>query len=376
MYHSAIEAARPVVSKHSTFLSLRSQLAMLLWSNQLLEDRQMAFQLWQANLEEPIPKGTDDDWEIQWAKSQALSKLTRSLTEAMRSDNTRDEHSFATNELIDKLVEVATAHVDDYFYSRQLTEVARLLHVLGDEDRARNMVRDRLINGFKKIEDNLTTFKYGYWLREVAGVLQAFDDDTNALAAWSLALPNKNDAKDDIPGDKTVTGADHVGTRSVEEQQAHGGAEVTDGSTETPSAQSKLASTAKEVSLVGPLTNYCDGRCDTEWSYADNMWVCKDCADVQFDPKCYEKLKNGTLERRVCSPLHYHFFIPPFQKERWLTTPEDQMWVGGNRVAKKEWVEKIKTEWKIDEKTLLVVKAIESSKMAGDLLKRRQTVPM
>jgi hypothetical protein len=341
-----------------------------------MEDRQMALQLWQANLEESSPEGIDDDLEIQWAKSQAVSKLTRVLTENLRSESVRGEQSLATVQLIDKLVEVSMANEEDYMFDERVTQVARLLHVMGDEDRGRNMVRQRLLSGFKNTEDNPTTFKYGNWLAEVAGVLQAFDDETNAIAAWSLAVPDMDDVKDETPDDKSTIEADYDDTGSQDEQQVHGGAEPDVNDIGISSGHKETEPCLKEVLLVGPLANFCDGRCNTKWSYADNMWICKDCADVQFDPVCYDKLKNGTLQRKVCSPLHHHFYIPPFQKERWLTTPEDQMWVNESLMSKKSWVEKIKVEWKIDEKTLLAVKAIESSKVAGDLLKRRQTVPI
>jgi hypothetical protein len=334
----------------------------------------MALKLWQANFEEPEPEGIDKGWEFQWAKSQAVSKLTRVIMETIRSESSRGEQSLAMMPLIDKLVKVAIANREHFMFDRRVTEVARLLYVVGDEDRGRDMVRQRLLNGFKNTEDNPTAFKYGYWLQEVAGILQAFDDETNAIAAWSLVLPDTDDAKDENSDVQPTTEADRDATRS--QQQVYGGAEPDVHNKETSPGHKEMKPSTKEVSLAGPLMNYCDGRCNTKWSYADNMWVCKDCIDVQFDPVCYDKLKKGTLKRRVCSPLHHHIYIPPFQKERWLATPEDQMWVDGSLMQKKDWVEKIKVEWQIDKKTLLAVKTIESSKAAGDLLRRRQTLPI
>jgi hypothetical protein len=341
-----------------------------------MEDRKMALKLWQANFEKPEPEGIDKDWEFQWAKSQAVSKLTHVLMETIRSESSRGEQSLAMMQLIDKLVEVAMANGEHFMFDTRAMEVARLLHVVGDEDRGKNMVRQKLLNGFKNTEDNPTAFKYGYWLQEVAGILQAFDDETNAIAAWSLALPDTDDVKDESSDVQPTTEADRDATGSQDEQQVHSGAEPDVHDKETSSGHKEMESSPQEVLLAGPLTNYCDGRCNTKWSYADNMWVCKDCADVQFDPVCYDKLKNGILKRRVCSPLHHHFYIPPFQKERWLATPEDQMWVDGSLMQKKDWVEKIKVEWQIDKKTLLAVKTIESSKAVGDLLRRRQTLPI
>jgi hypothetical protein len=148
-----------------------------------MEDRQMALKLWQANLEEPEPEGMDKDWDFQWAKSQAVSKLTRVLMETIRSESSRGEQSLAMMQLVDKLVEVSMANGEHFMFDTRVTEVAQLLRVVGDREGAKNMVRQKLLNGFKNTEDNPTTFKYGYWLREIAGVFQAFDDDTNAIAA-------------------------------------------------------------------------------------------------------------------------------------------------------------------------------------------------
>lgn len=349
---------------------------MLLWSNQQIEDRKMALELWQANLEESNPGRIDDDWETQWAKSQAVSKLTNVLMETVQSDRLTGEVSFATTPLIDKLVEVSMANKEDYMFDRRITEVARLLHVMGDEERAKNMVCQKLLNGFKNTEDNLTTFKYGYWMREVAGVLQAFDDETNAVAAWCLAVPEKKDATNGNSGGQPTTQADHDDTSPQDAQQVRSGAERDSTDNGTSLDHQEMTSRPKEVQLEGPLSNFCDGLCGKRWSYADDMWICKDCADIQFHPACYDKLKNGSLERKVCSPLHHHFYIPPFQKERWLATPADQMWVDGSLMPKKDWVEKIRVDWNIDEKTILAVKTIESSRVAGDFLRRRQTLPV
>lgn len=346
----------------------------MLWSTQLIEDRQIAFQLWEANLEEPIPQGMDNDEEIRcaksearWAASKAFSNLTGLLMEATRSKSI-DVQGLATTQLLDKLVKASAADRGDFAFDSHITELARLLHVMGDEDRARNMVRQRLINGFETIEDCPTVFKYGYWLREVASVLQTFDDEINAIAAWALALPDK-----DIYDSSLVAETDPV-LATGDEQQAQGGAKYDADDLQTSSDGTETELSDKKPELVGPLANYCDGHCGKEWSYADNMWICKDCADVQFDPLCYEKLKNGTLKEKVCSPLHYHFYVPPFDRDRWLATPEDQMWVDGSLKPKKDWAEKIREEWKIDEQTLLAVKTIESSKVAGNLLKRRESI--
>jgi hypothetical protein len=55
--------------------------------------------------------------------------------------------------------------------------------------------------------------------------------------------------------------------------------------------------TRSSKDLEGPVGYNCDGRCGTSWSYADDIYVCRECKDVQFDKGCFDSLKAGTLER-------------------------------------------------------------------------------
>jgi hypothetical protein len=44
----------------------------------------------------------------------------------------------------------------------------------------------------------------------------------------------------------------------------------------------------------------CGGRCGRMRDRASKIYCCRDCIQLLFEPECYEKLKNGTLERRIC----------------------------------------------------------------------------
>lgn len=68
--------------------------------------------------------------------------------------------------------------------------------------------------------------------------------------------------------------------------------------------------------LVNPGTEYgffeCDGKCDCGRLNQQHMdlYACKDCIDVQFEQSCFEKLKSGTLDVRVCGKTHRFLKLP------------------------------------------------------------------
>jgi hypothetical protein len=68
----------------------------------------------------------------------------------------------------------------------------------------------------------------------------------------------------------------------------------------------------------GNLTLSCDGECDVKWSYADDLYSCKSCPDVQFCKDCRDKLKAGKLQLFICSPDHDWLHIPKWDDEEYV----------------------------------------------------------
>lgn len=120
-------------------------------------------------------------------------------------------------------------------------------------------------------------------------------------------------------------------------------------------------------SLYGPSERYendeheleysCDGRCNKPWTFADSVWFCKVCDDVQFDDECLEKLRKGNLKRDVCSPDHEWLRVPSWVDEYEATGKgrvrvggelQEGKRVGGQIVAVEEWLDTVRDKWGIE----------------------------
>lgn len=65
--------------------------------------------------------------------------------------------------------------------------------------------------------------------------------------------------------------------------------------------------------LVNPSTESgweCNGRCGRFDRKHMDLYACKDCIDVQFEQSCFEKLRSGTLDVRVCGNTHRFVKLP------------------------------------------------------------------
>ncbi|KAB2568814.1 hypothetical protein DBV05_g12510 [Lasiodiplodia theobromae] len=160
----------------------------------------------------------------------------------------------------------------------------RAVYLMGGSDRVKNWcVREHIQKSMVLLSDD-TIFNdwEGYWL-----LCQAFiplKDDANALAAWSLIVDD-----------------------------------------------------------YFYMNRGCAGGCGCTWSgWADNdMYVCRDCADVQFDEPCWLRLKDGKLEEHVCGKDHEFIVLP-----RWEAAAAAER--VGNQTVNVGGVEKNIDEWKQD----------------------------
>ena len=118
---------------------------------------------------------------------------------------------------------------------------------------------------------------------------------------------------------------------------------------QSSSSQQEAASTpAVPRRKEGKLGQVCDGYCGHTWSFADDFYACKDCIDVQFDSGCLEKLRNGTLESKICGKDHEFLYVPKWDEDEHARIPEGQMKVGGELVLVKDWLNSIRQQWGFD----------------------------
>ncbi|KAL8741523.1 MAG: hypothetical protein Q9190_005883 [Brigantiaea leucoxantha] len=114
---------------------------------------------------------------------------------------------------------------------------------------------------------------------------------------------------------------------------------------------------APEVSqALVKLPFYCDGRCNKTFTYADSLWFCKVCFEINFCDECLGKLQNGTLPRHICSADHQWLLVPSWLDELKATGKgrvriggvlKDGKREGGDIVTADEWLDTVKERWKL-----------------------------
>jgi tetratricopeptide (TPR) repeat protein len=390
MYGSAIEATSQELLLRS--LALRHYRAMLNWvcgSSAEFQDR--ALEIWKGIIETEIPDNADSecfDMRIEACREMPKALLHRA----------KDLHpgSAESNSYIERLESVAE-RISSVIYDRnedpELT-LGRYYHLSGDEERARFVLKKRMRDVFKDWDESAS----GFWQHlELAHTFTALGDDVNALAAWSLLAPYPPDTVPSADDGEPVVGVPDSGPTvskgesdgaddkdettesdaTDDDEQTTSGADANDGSEATESESDDSDATEDEddsptkaapadqqnekpvdnadeqsIGLFGWLNSVCDG-CGSFWSYVDDVYCCKDCLDVQFDSKCYPKLKAGLIDRSICHPDHDHLHVPPFDEAKWKSlVVKDAVEVGGKEMSRLEWLSSIRAEWGVDRGTL------------------------
>ena len=236
--------------------------------------------------------------------------------------------------------------------------LARAHHLVGDNERANDIVRDYLAKALDDAEGDSEQYIRDGGFYRISLALQAVDDDANAVLAWLQYTPtNINgdvisgsgvNADTTDSGDEATTGAE----REESESEAVNNLEDLPNDMAIKKQEIESESSGSTSTLEGTGFFLCDGCCGVQWSFADNFWQCKDDVSVQFDSVCYEKLKAGKLDIPVCSKDHDHIYIPPFDEKVWRTTPKDQVLVGGSLMSRQTWLESIRKAWQIDEESM------------------------
>lgn len=388
MYGSAVEATS---QEHLLLsLALRHYRAVLNWvCGSSVEFQDRSFEIWKEIVEAEIPDNADS--QCFDMRMSACRELPKALLQ-----RAKDLHpgSPESNSYIERL-ESVTDRISSVMYDRdkrpELT-LGRYYHLSGDEERARSVLKPRMRDIFRDWDEAPS----GFWQHlELAHTFTALDDDVNALAAWSLLAPYPPDTVASHDDSEPVVGVPGVSTDETDVvddtdeakeshtadgvEQAISGADANDssGASESESDVSDAAGNqdrdgsptevataddrneepldnADEQSsqLFGWLNSSCDG-CGSFWSYVDDIYCCRDCLDIQFDNKCYPKLKAGLIDRSICHPNHDHLHLPPFDEAKWKSlVVKDAVEIGGKAISRLEWLAGIRAEWGVDRETL------------------------
>lgn len=90
----------------------------------------------------------------------------------------------------------------------------------------------------------------------------------------------------------------------------------------------------------------CDGNCHRSWP--DGMqciFICRDCADVQFGSCCYHDRQKVIRSNLVCGDKHTFFEFSEEDATNSMTSGQDLVWHDGKEMDKKTWIEKLRKQY-------------------------------
>lgn len=313
---------------------------------------------------------------------------------------------------LDKLVNL-TESTSEMYETRTGLLLGRYYALTGKVEKARVYFRKKMQSGLDLLSDEDPNNDWMGYL-QLAETLMHFGDDLNALSAYSLLIPDdvkaspvearnmnkpKQEGIDEKEDDdhKSEENCMKSGAESSKAEEVQREATVVakhdnrisetedSGEEEHAEATEKAESnvTSEEVALKeenpenylvvaglkneippttvqvrsGDLGNQCDGRCGTRWFYADDIYSCKYCPDVQFDKPCLDKLRAGTLNRHVCGADHEFLHVPKWSDEAFREVGYgnvkvggemvDGIRVGGEVVEIEQWLDRLREEWEV-----------------------------
>ncbi|CAG8166166.1 unnamed protein product [Penicillium olsonii] len=282
---------------------LMHNLALLCYENGAddIERREFAIDQWVRILQ--IQEISDESY-LTVAKSYVRPKLAKvCFKEAIRDP----ANGSAYLEQLEQLAAITAADGDGIGQSGTYpSELLASYHALqGNDQKAKDAVRTHVKRNIDILSDDdpLNDWR-GY--RGLARYFMSAGHDADALAAWSLIVPH-----DDVD-----TNSDSLDSPSVPKPK-------------------------------GPLTDICDGECDTEWQYADDIYVCRECDYLELDLGCLNKLQNGDLEPHICGKDHKMLHVPSYDPARGKEIGEGNVAVGEEIISVADWLQRIREQWGI-----------------------------
>jgi tetratricopeptide (TPR) repeat protein len=296
----AVKAGDAMEAEHRACqATLMHNLAILCFENGSDDPgrRKFAIDQWESVLQ---IEEQSDEYYLNITKVYVRDKLAIAyFKEACRDPST------ATT-LLQRLKELGS-YMPKYVYSETTsyaTElVARYYSLQGDYQKAIDALRPAVKHNMDMLSDDdpLNDWQ-GY--HGLARTFMRAGQDADCLAAWSSIAPF-NEAED-AEDEKTSDG------------------------------------------LRGPMFCYCDGECGTTWTVADDLYICRECDDVQFDLRCLNKLREGTLKRRVCGKDHDMLHVPAYDAAERQRIGDGNALIGEEIVSMSEWLQRIKEKWGLE----------------------------
>lgn len=213
---------------------------------------------------------------------------------------------------------------------RTAIQVARACHLAGQHDAARKIIKPFVQLAFELLEDSSPRNDWTGYDLLAEMVAPVSDDNHNASAAWYLAMRSSSPKRSDT-ADKSVSAKiTPAGTHDEYDNS------------DTESDDNGIDSSSHSRSFG--IRFRCSGHCGRGWMgrIEDDMWVCKDCADVQFDAGCLGRLRKGELERRICNLDHEFILVPKWDDAVENSLGEDKVKVGDEIVSVGDWKSRLR----------------------------------
>jgi tetratricopeptide (TPR) repeat protein len=297
-------------------------------------EKQTAISLWERIL--GMEETGNVDYYIPYVKGLVTNEISSIyLRKALSAE--KDSENAAL--YVKHLEQLSTTNSDEEIYDwstqtypKQL--LARYYALTNQPEKAKEVLRSHIKIGIDLLSDE---DKLNDWLgyKSLTMHFMFAGQDDNAHAAWSLITPEKREEEIAKVEDQDFPSGDQTEQKS--DPNPH------DDSAGTK--QQPVADPTKE--LEGPLTYICDGRCGTLWKYPNDIYVCRECHDIQFDEGCLAKLRAGTLQRQICHKDHEMFHVPKYDKEKLDSIGEGNVKVGEEIMTVEDWIRSIKKEWAI-----------------------------
>ena len=327
-------------------------------------EKSRAIELWEQVL--TIKHGAEIDWQLFLARREATKNLSFTYAQRAREAGSASELASQNLQKLDKLM--ASGDMFAAFDDAMVKYLRGRYHsTVNEKEKAMELLKSSVELGLALLSDEDPSNDFiGYG--KLAECFKSVGDDKNALAAWSLIGPTTNlpiiePPKVDVGPSTETRGNEQssmldinsTGDHANKESDSHEAIDSQESylPSATPFSPPPLKRSATSFKIKkpsGPLSNRCDGRCGTTWTFADDIYVCKDCIDVQFDHGCLELLRKGDLARNVCDKGHDFLHVEKYDFEKAARIGAGNVEVGGNVMTVKEWLDSIKKEWDVQAK--------------------------
>ncbi|KAJ5726251.1 uncharacterized protein N7483_007608 [Penicillium malachiteum] len=310
-YQTAIAAIKQQVAKEEDWKRsdqglMMHQLAFICYfcEEKDQERREFAIDLWLKvlQLEETV-----EDWLLLQVKQTVRVQVAVAyFTESQRDSGSPTLY-------LEQLQQMATldSTLDhchrrrDGAYPKQLIARYHTLH--GDERSAINTLRINIKVNLDILEDDDPLNDWQGFLGLAKNFMFAGQDD-DSLAAWSLITPQ----------DRTNHKTTEPSTSGVPKDE-----------------------------LKGPLREDCYANCHTFWTFANDIYVCRECDSVHFDSHCLAKLRAGSLDSWCCNKNHDMLHVPAYDPSERQRIGDGNVKVGQEIIQVDEWLQRIRVKWDI-----------------------------